>query len=190
MLPATGGVVIDPAALDTPWTAQAVDAASLAGQPDAARTADGPGRQLVVDVEGAVIRPGLVTVRPGGRVGDAVDLAGGFAANADLEAAARALNLAQEVSDGMKVVVPAIGLGIQANGDAETPPGGSEAMIDLNRATEAQLDTLPGVGPATVGRIVAARDEAPFATVEELRSRGIVGEATFDKLRDLITVDR
>jgi competence protein ComEA len=128
-------------------------------------------------------------VRPGGRVGDAVDIAGGFAANADLDAAARALNLAQEVSDGMKVVVPAIGDGVQANGDGETP-GAPDAPIDLNRATEAQLDTLPGVGPATIGRIVAAREEAPFATVEELRSRGIVGEATFGKLRDLVTVDR
>jgi competence protein ComEA len=187
-LPTTGGVVIDAGsvtgAADMPSGDGEVVAADLG---PAVAVED---RLLVVDVEGAIARPGLVHVAAGGRVGDAIELAGGFAANADLAAAAEALNLAQEVSDGLKVVVPAMGDGpAQGSGDA---PGDSATggPIDLNHATEAELDGLPGVGPATIAKIVAARQEAPFRTVDELRSRGVVGEATFGKLRDLVAVGR
>jgi competence protein ComEA len=190
-MPATEGVVIDEGA---PAPFHASDASSGGGvglESETGGPADRSSVPHVVDVEGAVARPGLVHVPPGGRVGDAIDLAGGFAADADLAGAAAALNLAQEVSDGLKVVVPAVG-------DVPAAPGavtgaaidGSAGPIDLNRATEAELDTLPGVGPATIAKIVAARDEAPFATVDELRSRGIIGDATFGKLRELVAVGR
>lgn len=191
VMPTTGGVLIDATGADGSWTQRSADVATTGAATDAGRSGALASRSLVVDVEGAVARPGLVALPPGARVGDALERAGGFAANVDLAAAASALNLAQEVTDGLKVVVPAMGEGVpMAGGDTGPSSAGSSGPIDLNRATEAQLDSLPGVGPATIAKIVAARQEAPFATIDELRSRGIVGEATFGKLRDLVTVGR
>jgi len=188
-MPSPAGVIVDtrepgPALVtDETLEGSAVDAARLPARSDPV--------MLVIDVEGAVVRPGLVRVPAGARVADVLELAGGFGPGADLAATATMLNLAQEVTDGSKVVVPAIGGG---PGDPGAPDAGiaSDATgpVDLNRATEAELDALPGVGPATIARIVAARAEAPFASVDELRSRGIVGEATLAKLRDLVTVGR
>jgi competence protein ComEA len=147
---------------------------------------------LVVDVEGAVARPGLVRVPTGSRVADALDLAGGFGPGVDLAAAAAVLNLAQEITDGLKIVVPAIGDApmVGATGAGSGASSSSGGPVDLNGASEAELDGLPGVGPATIAKILAARAEAPFRSVDELRLRGIVGEATLAKLRDLVTVGR
>ena len=76
-----------------------------------------------------------------------------------------------------------------AGGGGAAPVGsaGPTGPIDLNQATADQLDALPGVGPVTVQKILDARAEAPFATVDELQSRGIVGAKTLDKLRPLVT---
>lgn len=184
----------------------AVDDGSLAGIPAGAATSlvDGPAfaataatvppTVLVVDVAGAVMRPGLLRLPGGSRVGDAVAAAGGYAASADLDAAARDLNLAAPLADGAKVLVPSLGDGlVAAAGDA--PSSGDDrdgpatgGRLDLNTADQAALEELPGIGPVTAGRILEARAEAPFAAVDELRGRGLVGESTFAKLRDLVTV--
>lgn len=191
VMPTTGGVVID-----APDTGAATFAEDEGGSDPGMSTDTTPSvrvgpRLLMVDVEGAVARPGLVQVAVGARVGDALRSAGGYAADADLVAAADVLNLAQEVTDGLKIVVPAMG---DARPDVGTGmPTGSAARnapLDLNHATEPELDGLPGVGPATVAKIVAARAETPFRSIDELRARGIVGEATFSRLRDLVTVGR
>ena len=148
-----------------------------------------PAAELVVDVAGAVARPGLIRLAAGSRVGDAVAAAGGYAPTADLGAAARDLNLAAPLTDGAKVLVPALSDGIVAAGPASagSGSGGAGGRLDLNAATQAELEDLPGIGPVTAGRILEARAEAPFATVDELRSRGLVGDSVFTKLRDLVT---
>jgi len=66
--------------------------------------------------------------------------------------------------------------------------GGPSALVDLNHATASELDALPGVGPVTAQKIITARQEQPFATVEALRDRKVIGAAAFDKLKDLVTV--
>jgi competence protein ComEA len=144
---------------------------------------------LTVDVDGAVLRPGLVTLPAGSRIGDAIAAAGGFAPIADARAAA-ALNLAAPLTDGDQVTVPDRASTGAADAVAPTTePDGPTGPIDLDRATAAQLDTLPGIGPVTAEKILAARDEAPFQGVDDLLSRKLVGAATFEKIKDLVSAD-
>jgi competence protein ComEA len=143
---------------------------------------------LIVDVGGAVVQPGLVRVPAGSRVGDAILRAGGYGPRADLAAASSTINLAQPLVDGTKVVVPQLG-------DASTPgthTSGPDTggLVDLNHATQAELEALPGIGPVTAIRIIEARTERPFASVDELRGRDVLGLSTFDKVRDLVTATR
>lgn len=147
------------------------------------------GAELVVEVGGAVVRPGVYRLPAGSRVGDAITAAGGYAPRIDAAAADRQLNLAAPLRDGEEVHVPARGeTGSGSSGEAA---GGAQhgggGLIDINSASAEQLDTLPGVGPATAAKIIAAREERPFASVDELRSRKVVGEATLEKIRSLVT---
>lgn len=144
---------------------------------------------IVVHVAGAVARPGLHTVGGGARVGDAVDAAGGPSLDADLDA----LNLAAPLADGERVYVPAVGEVDPAALPAGPPGTGATASpagpVDLNTASAADLDGLPGVGPSTAQAIVDDRDRnGPFASVDDLdRVRGI-GPAKLEALRELVTV--
>lgn len=133
---------------------------------------------IVVDVEGAVARPGVVRLASGARVADAIAAAGGTTPDADAS-----LNKAAPLHDGARVYVPRYG---------ETPPAGSvgspsETKIDINRATVAELESLPGIGPSTAGRIVRARELKAFAKVEELQTRGLVSARVLSDIRDLVT---
>jgi competence protein ComEA len=147
---------------------------------------------LIVDVEGAVRRSGIQRLPAGSRVGDAIAAAGGYSARADVGATARGINLAEPLLDGAKVRVPALGDDVDT-GSAAGGVGASAApvagtLIDLNHATQSQLESLPGVGPVTAGKIVDARTTAPFATVEDVATRGVVRPGTLQKVRALVTV--
>jgi competence protein ComEA len=156
------------------------------------------GGDLVVDVTGAVARPGLYRLPAGSRVGDAIDAAGGFSPRVDAGKVQEMLNLASTVTDGSQVHVPsrddpdaaAVGDGGAggAGGGAGSGGAGGSGLVDLNTATPSELDTLPGIGPVTAAKIVESRSAAPFTTIEELRDRKLVGEKTFDQLKSLVTV--
>jgi competence protein ComEA len=135
---------------------------------------------VIVDVGGAVARPGVVRLSYGSRIGDAIAAAGGATADADLGS----VNRAALLRDGARVYVPHYG---------EVPPAGSlggdaETKIDLNHATAAELEALPGIGPATAGRIVRSRDQRPFAKVDELQTRGLVTARVLADIRDMLTL--
>lgn len=134
---------------------------------------------IVVDVEGAVARPGVVRLPAGARVADAIAAAGGVTPDADRTA----INKAAPLRDGARVYVPRFG---------EIPPAGSvgtgsEGKLDINQASAAQLEALPGIGPSTASRIVRARELKAFSKVEELQTRGLVTARVFSDIRDLVT---
>lgn len=144
----------------------------------------GPARSppLLVHVVGAVRRPGLYRVRDGARIAEAVTRAGGPTRRADLAL----INLAAPLADGGQVVVPrrqpvASAAGTTAPG---TPAAGP---VHLNTATLEQLDTLPGVGPATAAKILAYRQEhGAFASVDELDAVPGIGPTRLEALRELV----
>lgn len=130
---------------------------------------------ITVHVAGAVSEPGLVHVGEHARVADAVAAAGGAVGAADLGS----LNLAAPLRDGDRLEVPYIG-------DA-TSPGATPAGVDLNRATAAELEALPGVGPVLAQRIVSHREErGPFTMVEDLLDVAGIGEAKLAQLREAV----
>ncbi len=164
--------------------------------PDAGLVA-GPG--VVVDVAGAVLHPGVYHLPAGSRVADAITAAGGFGPRVDAPAA-QALNLAAPLTDGIQVRVPSRddppGGGAASSGATGSKAPGSNAAgagagggpVDLNAATSAQLDSLPGIGPVTAAKIIASREERPFSAVDDLQTRKLVGASTFAKLAGLVTV--
>jgi competence protein ComEA len=140
--------------------------------------------RLVVDVEGAVVRPGIIELPGGSRVADAIQAAGGYSPQADLAAAAAQVNLAATLRDGQQIVVPLIG----ASAGGGSGGAGSGDLVDLNSASPGELDALPGVGPVTVEKIVAARAEQPFTSLDELVTRKVMTASQVDKIRDLVTL--
>ena len=141
--------------------------------------------RLVVDIEGAVIRPGIIELPAGSRVADAIEAAGGYAPEADLAAGAAQVNLAALVRDGQQIVVPLIG----APPGSGAPGGGSAGgLVNLNSAGPEALDALPGIGPVTVQKIVSARAEQPFGSLQEMVTRKVLTNAQLDKIRDLVTL--
>ena len=141
---------------------------------------------VVVQVAGAVARPGVYSLPAGSRVGDAIKAAGGYSPDVDPRAAETALNLAAKLQDSQSIVVP-------RRGDAATGSGGTTASnasgpLNLNTASAAELDALPGVGPATAAKIIASRDQLRFTSVNDLVSRKLLSATTLAKFRDQVTV--
>jgi competence protein ComEA len=156
-------------------------------------TTAGPLDRVAVHVAGRVRRPGLVRLPAGSRVQDAIRAAGGATPGADLDA----ISLARRLTDGEQIRVPApgdpappLGQGAAGPGGPAGPgtPGATPAPLDLNTASVEQLDTLPGVGEVTAGRIVAYRTAHPFTAVDELLEVPGIGQRRFDQLKDLVTV--
>ena len=149
--------------------------------------------ELIVDVQGAVLRPGVVRLAAGARVADAIAAAGGYGPRVAVARVGQVLNLAAALRDGDQVVVPsrdnpAIAATASAPVGGSRPSSGGSGPVDLNRATSSELDALPGIGPVTAAKIIAARDEQPFASLDDLRTRKVLGAATLEKIKDLVVV--
>ncbi|HEX5610745.1 MAG TPA: ComEA family DNA-binding protein [Solirubrobacterales bacterium] len=139
-------------------------------------TISGEGGDVVVDVTGAVVRPGVYRMPTGSRVTDAVQRAGGASPRAQLEA----INLAARLADGQQVVVPERGPG----GTTVTAAGGEEGPISLGTASVEQLDTIDGIGPVTAQDIVEFRDQhGGLSSIDQLDQISGIGPATMEALR-------
>ncbi len=149
-----------------------------------------PAPLLLVDVTGKVHRPGVVRLRSGARVIDAVRAAGGALPGTSLDS----LNLASKLTDGQQVAVggPAVPAGSAVTGGgAGTSPaaGASTAPVNLNTATLAELTTLPGIGPVLGQRILDYRTaHGPFASIDGLQQVAGIGPSKFADLKDHVTV--
>jgi competence protein ComEA len=181
------GVVLTGSIGATLWLAESAGSAREVTLEAQASTLATPAREaeLVVDVAGAVVRPGVRRLPGGSRVADAIAAAGGFAPSVDAAAASSTLNLAAPIQDGDKILVPQRGRSAQPGA---APASSRTARLDLNTATQAQLEELPGIGPVTAKKIVDARAEAPFRSVDDLTARKLVGPSTFEKIRELVSV--
>lgn len=143
-----------------------------------------PATVILVDVAGWVRRPGVYEFAEGARVIDAIDAAGGARPGAVLSS----LNLAAPLVDGTQVLVPKQS---QSAPTTETGTGTSGAMglVNVNSATNAELETLPGIGEVIAQAIVDHRTEnGPFTSVEQLVDVSGIGDATLENIRELVTV--
>jgi len=180
------------AATTAPGGGTGTGAGGPAGSTAAATTASAAApAEVVVQAAGAVAVPGVYHVSATARVVDVVAAAGGAAADADLQAVA----LATKVTDGARVYVPRVGesagpsdptIGPSTSGPGPPTPA---SPLDLNQATELELEALPGVGPATAKSIVDYRSEhGPFSAVDDLLDVRGIGPAKVDAFRDVVRV--
>lgn len=137
--------------------------------------------EIVVDVDGAVNSPGVYTLGSNSRVNDAVAAAGGLSADAD----SSRVNLAGKLGDGQKVYVPSYAKATEGKPSNTDLMSNFTNLISINSAGESELDTLPGIGPVTAGKIIAGR---PYSSIDELVSKKAVSKSVFEKIKDLVTI--
>lgn len=146
--------------------------------------------QLVVDVKGAVAKPGLYTLEADARVNDAVDAAGGLTSQAD----PKSINLAQKLSDEAVVYVAskAENISVVASTTASSAMSqeGNESKVNLNTATEADLQTISGIGAKRATDIIAYREaNGGFKSVDDLNNVSGIGDKTMESIRPYVTVE-
>ena len=158
--------------------------------PGESRSAEVPAHEITVYVTGAVNRPGVVTLKEGARIGDAVNSCGGVLPMGDAER----INMAQVLKDGQKVQVPEkaqVSRAAGADKSKSANKGKSDAgeLININTADAQALDSLPGVGPSTAQKIIEYREtEGGFQDISDLKKIKGIGEAKFAKLKDKVCI--
>jgi competence protein ComEA len=142
-------------------------------------------KTILVDVEGAVMYPGVYELSVGARVEDAIEAAGGISDTVDVQKFSQTMNRAMKVADGMKVYIPETSYNNEA---VVVPPQESSqngGVVSVNFASETELDLLPGVGPVTAQKII---DNRPYASLEELVTKKAIGPSLYEKLKNNLSL--
>jgi len=184
------------------------DGTLVLASPTAEDSADAPapiGPEIRVEVSGAVVSPSVVQLPEGSRVIDAIEAAGGWGERVDPLRVEVCINLAAPLQDGGAIRIPTLDdrfllgtTGINC-GSLYAPPteiaatsgvqGSSptSSPVNLNTATAEQLDALPGIGPVTAAKIIAARKESPFLVADDLVARGVISSRVLEQIRPLVS---
>lgn len=156
---------------------------------------------ISVDVEGAIMHPGMIRLGAGSRVEDAIAASGGFKKDADLEYVELKINRAMKLTDGMKIYIPRLG----ENGTSHIPysvqrsegtsyninplsrsgSSSQNGLVSINSASQSELDQLPGVGPVTAAKII---DNRPYMSLDELVTKKAIGASLFEKLKNMLSL--
>ncbi|PTY73737.1 hypothetical protein B5V88_16815 [Heyndrickxia sporothermodurans] len=157
------------------------------GKPQEEKESSNELSRIVVDVKGEVMNPGIYEARPDERIQDLITRAGGFKKKADQSK----VNLAQKIKDEMVIYVPKIGEktpDISLNSPTDSVDGTEK--VNINNATSEQLQTISGIGPAKAAAIIEYREkQGLFKRIEDIKNVTGIGDKTFEKLKDAITVD-
>ena len=145
------------------------------------------GIKIAVDIEGAILKPGVYKISPNSRLQDVLSACGGLSADADRDWVAKNLNLAQKVTDGAKFYIPKIGESGDSKKDSVPSSIGQQSSdkIDINTANAKDLDTLPGIGEVTAQKII---DSRPYGSVDDLINKKVISQKVFGQIKDKISV--
>jgi competence protein ComEA len=140
--------------------------------------------EIIVDIEGAVVNPGIYRLPPGSRVADLLIASKGLDREADRDWVAKNLNRAAVLADGAKIYIPKAGEAIVTVAGEKT--GG---VVNINQADQAQLESLPGIGPSSASKIIEYRNNhGGFKSIEELMSVPGIGRKSFEKLKERVSI--
>ncbi|HEX8965607.1 MAG TPA: ComEA family DNA-binding protein [Patescibacteria group bacterium] len=142
-------------------------------------------KTIIVDVEGAVFKSGAYTIPENSRVQDALIAAGGISVDADQKYFEQKINLAAKLVDGAKIYIPRTGESILDSGAETATVGQQQTPININTASLAVLDSLPGIGQTLAQRII---DSRPYQAIEDLVTKKVLGQKVFDKIKDQLSV--
>jgi len=142
---------------------------------------------IIVHITGAVPRPGVYALAKGSRVQDAISAAGGFLADADRTG----INLARALDDGEQLDIPYVAGAepVVLEPAATQAPSNDLNLININTASQSELESLPGIGPTTARKIIEYRTaNGPFVNKEDIVNVSGIGPGTYERIKDLITV--
>src|SRR3989344_2063569 len=142
-------------------------------------------KTIFIDIEGAVVKPGLYELSKDSRVHDGLIAAGGLDSTADREFVAKNLNMAVRLIDGVKIYIPYAGEKPSDTSVLGTASTFATNLININSSSQSDLESLPGIGPVTAQKIISGR---PYGAVDELLSKKVVGSKVFEQIKDMIAI--